>query len=145
MGFKLGLVGLFVSLGFGMFLEFLLFLDAPFYVNDSFLRHLWSLAHAHGTLAWLVYLVLVPQLDRLEMNSVLRRTGRACCGLGAVFLPLGFLLGALGHGVDRPSWPIVLVPLGGSLLGAAVLMPVVGARESQKNGNQSRPGSVSPS
>jgi hypothetical protein len=135
-GVRLGLSGLFGFLAFGMVLEFLLFLDVPFYSQDAFLRRLWSLAHAHGALAWLIYLVYWQLLDRFETPESIRRVGRACAGLGATLLPLGFLLGALEHGADRPSWPIVLAPVGGTLLGAALLLPILTSRHVGKNGNQ---------
>jgi hypothetical protein len=125
---KLGLVGLFAFLSFGMLLEYLLFLDAGFYMGDPFLRRLWNLAHAHGTLAWLLYLVYVPTLERLELAPALRRAGSVCAALGATCLPVGFVLGALAHEAPRPSWPILLVPLGGTLLGTALLLPVLGDR-----------------
>jgi hypothetical protein len=141
---KLGLVGLFVYLSFGMLLEFLLFLEAPFYTGDAFLRRLWNLAHAHGTLAWLVYLVHWQLVDRLDLHGGLRRVSRRCCALGALLLPLGFLLGAIGHGDDRPSAAIGLVPVGGTLLGAALLLPVLAGRERFRNGNQTGSEGVSP-
>ena len=134
---KLGLVGLFTYMGLGLLLEFLLFLDAPFYVNDGFLRRLWNLAHAHGTLAWLVYLVYFRVVDEFEMPDALRRAGQISCAAGATLLPLGFLLGAISHGDDRPSWPIGLVPIGGILLATAILLPFFAGREGERNGNQS--------
>lgn len=135
-GVKLGLAGLFVCSSFGMVLELLLFLGVPFYAGDPFLRRLWSLAHAHGTLCWLVYLVYCHSTGELEMNESLRRVGRNCSALAATTLPLGFLLGGLGHANEQPSWPIVLVPVGGTLLGVSLLLALFAGSERPKDGRR---------
>ena len=86
-------------------------------------RHLWTLAHAHGTLLSLVHVAFgltVPLTPAWKPGS--KRVASRCLVGASILLPGGFLLGGLVvHGGD-PSLGILLLPVGAVLLFAAVLL-----------------------
>lgn len=92
-------------------------------VSNETRRLMWTLAHAHGTLLGLVNLAFAvtawflpswPEPNRrLASTSLLAAT---------VLMPAGFLLGGFFIYAGDPGLGILLVPAGGILLFAAVLM-----------------------
>lgn len=94
-------------------------------------RHLWTLAHAHGTLLALVNVVFALTLPSLGSWSPGRREFTSHCLLVASLLvPLGFLLGgAVVHAGD-PGLGILLLPFGALLLLAAVALVALAQRSS---------------
>ena len=107
----------FVSLGF--VLEALHGFKAGFYldVSNETRRHMWTLAHAHGTLLSLVNIVFGFCQRSLGLELALASR----CLLGAtVLLPGGFLLGGVVIYGGDPGLGIVGVPIGGLLLLTAV-------------------------
>lgn len=120
--------GLLLWLGGGMALEALHLVKAPLYLEDTLRRELWTLAHAHGTLLSAVTLLLVVLAPRLELSATRRRLADRLAAVGSVLVPLGFLLGGIGHSEADPSLAIVLVPLGGLLLAAALVVVALAGR-----------------
>jgi hypothetical protein len=92
------------------------------YLEDSLRRELWTLAHAHGTLLSIACLVLAWAGPLASLDASRARWCDRLFALGAVVLPLGFLLGGAWHSEADPGLGIVLVPAGG-LLAAAGLVP----------------------
>lgn len=81
-------------------------------------RHMWTLAHAHGSLIGLVHLGLAATLHaRPELAE--GRAGRLasrCLIAAGVLLPLGFGLGGVWIFAGDPGLGVLLVPPGGVLL-----------------------------
>lgn len=83
-------------------------------------RLLWTLAHAHGMLLGVLNVVYALSLRNFPVRGVRLELASALLIAGSLCLPLGFLLGGIVvHGGD-PNLFIVLSPLGGALLVAAL-------------------------
>ena len=98
-------------------------------VSNETRRHLWTLAHAHGTLLSILNVVFALATRAMSGWTGAERRLASRCLLGAlVLLPLGFLLGgAFVHGGD-PGLGVLLAPPGGLLLFLAVLLTARGTR-----------------
>ena len=120
---RFGCYALLVFIVLGFALEFLHAMRFGFYLSDETepRRLMWTLAHAHGTLLALVHIAFGsawPQLNparRLDMASL-------CLRGAMIALPGGFFLGGLWVIPPDPGIGIVLVPIGGLLLIAAVAL-----------------------
>jgi GNAT superfamily N-acetyltransferase len=128
---RLGFWGLLVFLSLGLVLETLhgfkvgLYLD----VANEARRLSWRLAHAHGTLFSLLHVVFGLTLASRHAPDA-RTAERASRLLTAatLLLPGGFLLGGFFiHGGD-PGIGVLLVPLGGLALFAAIALTAHGLR-----------------
>lgn len=110
---------LFVFLTLGFALEALhgfkvgLYLD----VNNHTRRHMWTLAHAHGTLLGLVHLAYAGAIAAggEERLKALRGASGLLLAAG-LLLPLGFFLGGVWFFAGDPGPGIALVPVGGVCL-----------------------------
>lgn len=81
-----------------------------------------TLAHSHGTLLALVCLACAATVKSTDATAARHARASWCLRWAAVLMPLGFLLGGVfAMGAD-PGLPIVLVPVGGVLLFAGVLL-----------------------
>jgi hypothetical protein len=125
---RIGCWTLLVFLAMGLFLEALHGLKIRFYLDaaNETRRLMWTLSHAHGTLVALIHLAFAA-LGRLVAPSGMRwlRFGSPLLTAAGLFLPLGFFLsGIFIYGSD-PGLGILLVPLGGVLLLAAVFLMAV--------------------
>lgn len=78
-------------------------------------RLLWTLAHAHGTLAGLLHLAFAAAVAHLEAGRA-RRVASVGLTLGGLLLPLGFFLGGLVVWGGDPGLGVALVPPGAALL-----------------------------
>jgi hypothetical protein len=118
---RTGLWLLAVSLPLGLTLEALHAMKVQVYLGSAMRRELWTLAHAHGNLLGilcLVFALLAPRFGDAAGRARLERLLVA----GAVAMPLGFLLGGVLNREGDPSLGILLVPLGGVLLFAALVL-----------------------
>jgi len=107
----------FVLLGFA--LEVLHGFKAGFYldVSNETRRHMWTLAHAHGTLLSVINIVFGSCQRSLQLG--LATASR--CLLGATFLlPGGFFLGGVVIYGGDPGLGIIGVPIGALLLLIAI-------------------------
>ena len=97
-------------MSFGLLLEGLLGYKIPAFLEDAQRRELFRLAHTHGTLLALVLIAaaLCGRLFDIRPPSV----ALAALRLGAVLMPLGFLLGGIWHPEGDPGVGIWLVPPG---------------------------------
>lgn len=106
-----------VSLAFwmvvGLLLESLMAYKAPAYLQDGVRRELFRLGHAHGTVLGLVLIVAALSGQRFKVQPP--RAAQMALRVGAVLMPLGFLLAGIWHYESDPGLGIWLVP-GGALL-----------------------------
>jgi hypothetical protein len=127
--FRFGWWCLFLFSGLGLLLEVLHGFKLGFYLDlaNETRRHMWTLAHAHGTLLALVNLGLAATLQ-------LRCTGQerwiapaSRCLMGAtLLLPGGFFLGGVVIYAGDPGLGVLLVPVGALLLLVAAFLTARG-------------------
>lgn len=116
---------LLVFLGMGVALETLHGFKVAWYLDvaSSTRRHMWTLAHAHGTLLAVVNLVAGASLHRVPREALRRLEFASKSLLGAgVLLPAGFFLGGMFPYAGDPGVGVVLVPIGAVLLAIAVYL-----------------------
>jgi hypothetical protein len=127
---RTGLWLLAVSLPLGLTLEALHAWKVQVYLGSALRRELWTLAHAHGNLLGILCLVFALLAPRVLADERVRRRAERLLALGAVLMPLGFLLGGVMNREGDPSLGIVLVPLGGVLVFAALVRAALALRRS---------------
>jgi hypothetical protein len=103
-----GLLSVAFWMSAGLLLEGLLGFKSPAYLQDPVRRELFRLAHAHGTLLGLLVVVagLITQTLRLATPNY----ARLALQIGAVLMPLGFLIGGIWHYESDPGVGIWIVP-----------------------------------
>ena len=119
---------LLIFLTAGLALEALHGLKVGAYLNVSneTRRLMWTLAHAHGTLLGLVNLGFAATVRVLPSWPEPNKRFASASLLGAtVLMPAGFFLRGLFIYAGDPGLGILLVPIGGILLFAAVLLTAV--------------------
>jgi hypothetical protein len=124
---RVGWVTLLLSTLFGLGLDGLHAFKVGWYLDvaNETRRLMWTLAHAHGTLLGLVNLAFGATARLRPLRSAVRHGAASRCLLAATaLLPVGFLLGGLFVDGGDPGLGIVLVPLGGALLVAALAQMV---------------------
>lgn len=118
---RFGWWALLVFLSLGIALEFLHGFKIGAYMDVATRRHMWTLAHAHGTLLALVHLAFAATIPRLNAADVRWRQIASPCLHGATLtLPTGFFLGGIFIYSGDPGLGILLVPVGALLLLIAV-------------------------
>jgi hypothetical protein len=126
---RLGWWSLLVFLTLGLVLEALQGFKIGFYMDlaNATRRHVWTLAHTHGTLLGLVNLAFAMSL-RLFGDGRESWAGLASAALvgATVLLPGGFFLGGIVVYAGDPGLGVLLVPLGGALLVVAVFLAARG-------------------
>ena len=110
-----------VSLPLGLSLEALHAMKVQVYLGSALRRELWTLAHAHGNLLGILCLVFALLGGRIVDDRARARVDRLLA-VGAVLMPLGFLLGGVLNREGDPSLGITLVPLGGAFVFAALVI-----------------------
>jgi len=109
----------------GLFLEGLHGFKIGWYLDVSHAtrRHMWTLAHAHGTLLAVLNLMLAATIRLVPgWSHRLRGFASVCLLSSAILLPVGFFLGGCFTYDGDPGIGIVLVPVGAVLLITAVLL-----------------------
>ena len=122
---RFGWWSLLCFLSLGMLLESLHGFKVEWYVDvsNTTRRHMWTLAHAHGTLLAVLNLVLGGTVHLLtSWTHRSRALASACLLSAALLLPGGFFLGGLYVYAGDPGFGILLVPLGALLLITAVFL-----------------------
>jgi hypothetical protein len=107
-------IALAVWMSFGLLFEGLIGFRSPYFLQDPLRRELWRLAHAHGTVLSILLLVVGLYLYRALIEPPLFALW--ALRLGTVLMPVGFLLGGIGHYESDPSFAVVLAPLGGVMI-----------------------------
>ncbi len=110
-----------VCLPLGMTLEALHALKLPVYLDSTLRRELWTLAHAHGTLLGILCLSFAAVGERSIPDARARASTSRWLRTGALLMPLGFFGGGVLNYEGDPSLAILLVPLGGLCLLAALV------------------------
>ena len=109
-------------------------------VSNETRRLMWTLAHAHGTLLALVSLGFASMV-RLTPGwpSRQRAVASACLRGATLLMPAGFFLGGLFIYSGDPGLGILLVPVGGIMLFAGVLLTALGAAHFRADARPSGP------
>lgn len=135
---RFGWWSLLVFLSLGIALEALHGFKVGFYLDvaNETRRHMWTLAHAHGTLLSLVHVAFGLTVGGLAASGGAKagRTWEAKprelasrCLIGAsILMPAGFFLGGVVIYDGDPGLGIALLPVGGLLLFVAVLVTARG-------------------
>ena len=123
---RLGWWMLLVFLSLGIALESLHGFKIAWYLDvaNETRRHLWTLAHAHGTLLGLVHIAFATTVSKLGTASGRWRVASTCLIAAAALLPGGFFLGGFGIQEGDPGLGILLVPAGAVALLCGVLLVV---------------------
>lgn len=117
---RVGASGLIFWLTGGIVLEAFHGFKLGSYLEDPLRRQMWTLAHAHGALLSLVALVLAWAGPIASLPLPRARACDRLFAIGAVLLPIGFLLGGVRHSEADPGIAILLVPAGGFLAAAGL-------------------------
>lgn len=131
---RIGWWSLLLFLSAGIALEALhgfkigLYLD----VSNATRRHMWTLAHAHGTLLSLVNIAFAASLALLpHPRAGLLRWAGTTLSAATILLPGGFFLGGLWIYAGDPGLGIALVPIGALALFIATLATARMTRETR--------------
>lgn len=108
-----GWISVAIWMAVGLLLEGLLGYKAPSYLNDPQRRELFRLAHSHGTLFGVVLIVAALTAQRYGLPPGL---AQSALRVGAVMMPVGFLMAGIWHPEGDPGLAIWLVPPGALLL-----------------------------
>lgn len=104
-------------------------IEAYLKVSNETRRLMWTLAHAHGTLLGLMNIAFAATLRILPSWPDSRSRFASSALLAATLLmPAGFFLGGLIIYAGDPGLGILLVPVGGILLFAAVLLTALAVK-----------------
>jgi hypothetical protein len=121
-----GWLAIAIFIGMGLLLEALHAVKSGYLldVQNEARRHMWTLAHAHGTLIGLMNLALAFTVSRIDSwpGRSLYASSRAMLA-ATVLVPGGFLLGGITIYAGDPGLGVLLVPPGGLLL----LLAAIGA------------------
>jgi hypothetical protein len=103
--------------------------EAYLKVSNETRRLMWTLAHAHGTLLGLVNLGFAAAVGVLPGWPEANKRFASASLIGAtVLMPAGFILGGLFIYAGDPGLGILLLPVGGVLLFASVLLTALATR-----------------
>ena len=105
----------------GLTLEALHAMKVAVYLGSEMRREMWTLAHAHGNLLGILCLVFAALGERISPDGQRRARLATWLAVGAVSMPLGFLLGGVLNSESDPSLGILLVPFGGLVLLVALI------------------------
>jgi hypothetical protein len=104
----------------GLLFEGLIGYRSPAYLNDPMRRELFRLAHAHGTILSLVLIIADQYLRSREIQ--IPRPAILSLRIGAILMPIGFLLGGIWHTETDPNFLVILSPIGGVMLIFAIVV-----------------------
>lgn len=121
---RFGLWSLVAYLTLGVVLDALHGFKVAWYLEFETRRLLWTLAHAHGVLVSLLTIGFGFMIQRVDPEPWQRRTAGSLLA-ALVLLPGGFLLGGIYVYGGDPGPGVVLAPIGGVLLLAAVLSTAI--------------------
>ena len=122
---RLGWWTVLVFLALGIALEAMHVLKLGLYLDLANVtrRHMWTLAHAHGTLLGLVNVAFALSLREFasgKPDDGWQRRASVALLLATLLLPGGFLLGGIAIYGGDPGLGVLLVPVGGFALLYAV-------------------------
>lgn len=132
---KFGWWALLVFLSGGLVLEILHGFKVSGYLSVSVetRRLMWTLSHSHGTLLAIINIVFSLSIPSLSNWKPANRRLASRCLIGAsILMPGGFFLGGVTIYDGDPGLGILLVPVGGLMLVAAVLFTAIATTKSQQ-------------
>ena len=138
---RFGWVSLLIFLTLGLMLEALHGFKVQAYLNvmNETRRLMWTLAHAHGTLLGLAHLGFAFSVTFTPAWASRTRNVASCSLVAAsALMPGGFFLGGVWVYAGDPGLGILLVPLGGVLLFAAVLLTALSVKHFQLEARRDR-------
>ena len=127
--FAVGWWGLLFFLSMGLGLELLHGMKTGFYldVSNETRRHLWTLSHAHGGLISLIHIAFAATCAHISAWQGAEQVWASRALIGALILvPGGFFLGGLFIHAGDPGLGIFLLPPGGLLFFAGILLTARG-------------------
>jgi hypothetical protein len=122
---RFGLWSLLAYVALGLALEAMHGFKVAWYLEFETRRLLWTLAHAHGVLVSLLTIGFGMMLHSAAEPQTWHRVVSACLMAAVVLLPGGFLLGGIYVYGGDPGPGVLLSPVGGVLLLAAVLWTAI--------------------
>jgi hypothetical protein len=132
--FGVGWWGLLFFLSMGLGLEVLHGMKMGFYldVSNETRRHLWTLAHAHGGLISLIHIAFAATCALVPDWTGTQQVWASRALIGAlVLVPCGFFFGGLFIHAGDPGLGIFLLPPGGALFFAGILLTARGVHSSK--------------
>ncbi len=117
---RFGLWSLLAYLALGLALEAMHGFKVAWYLEFETRRLLWTLAHAHGVLVSILTIGFGSLLHAAPRPEPWHRFVSASLIAAAVLLPGGFLLGGIYVYGGDPGPGVLLSPIGGALLVAAL-------------------------
>lgn len=94
---------------FGLLLDSFMGMKQLFYLANPIRREMWRLAHTHGTLLTLVFVVYK------QFHGITKKEHENMMFIGTILMPVGFFLGGIITTEIDPFVGIFLVPVGGLL------------------------------
>jgi hypothetical protein len=125
---RFGLWALLAYLLLGMAIDAMHGFKVGWYLDFETRRLMWTLAHAHGVLTSILAIGFGVMLQLAAEPAPWHRIASACLLAAVVLLPGGFLLGGIYVYDGDPGVGVLLAPVGGVLLFAAVLVTAVSYR-----------------
>lgn len=138
---RFGWFSLLVFLTLGLALEALHGFKVQAYLNvmNETRRLMWTLAHAHGTLLGLAHLGFAFSASCTPSWAPRTRTFASyALAAASVLMPAGFFIGGIWVYAGDPGLGILLVPVGGILLFAAVLLTALSLKHFQIDARRER-------
>ena len=115
----------------GALLEVLLAFKARPYVENDLRREMWTLAHAHGALLALAWFAIGSIVHARLGESRLCMMGDRLFGIGAILVPMGFLLGGAWHPESDPGIGVLLTPVGAACCVSGLVLWILALRRDQ--------------
>ncbi|MEM7311487.1 MAG: hypothetical protein AAF682_32800 [Planctomycetota bacterium] len=128
---RAGFLLLAFSLPLGLTFEALHAMKYEVYLGSAMRREMWTLAHAHGAMLGMLLLLFAALAPSAFGNAGTRARVARLLLPGSILMPLGFLGGGILNSEGDPSLAILLVPLGGALLLAALVMAAAGVSDAK--------------
>ncbi len=136
---KFGLWALLSYLSLGIGLEGLHGFKVGWYLDFETRRLMWTLGHAHGVLLSVLAIGFGMMLHvRHDTSAGWPRIASGCLIAATILLPGGFLLGGIYVYDGDPGPAVLLSPVGGLLLFAAVLLTAVNYRPARSSEERTR-------
>ena len=136
---KFGLWALLTYLSLGIGLEGLHGFKVGWYLEFETRRLMWTLGHAHGVLLSVLAIGFGMMLHvRRDIRASWPRIASGCLIAATLLLPGGFLLGGVYVYDGDPGPAVLLSPVGGLLLFAAVLLTAINYRPVKSSAERTR-------
>lgn len=108
--------------------------QAPGYLDNEVRQSLWRAGHAHAGVLLILALVLLRYVDETRLTGRWLWLARHGVPVAAILMPAGFFLSVVTPEMTQPSALILLVPLGGLFLVAAVATLGIGLLRAPRSG-----------